>query len=223
MDEPDQIASETQKKQLYTLLVGHLKTLHQAELAKESPAYRKEIFGYIDPAPNPTPANNVTPTQTSAKQSQKPSQNQVDTPRPTPVQIKAEKFEAAQNLTPNPPNPVMNRNQIAIRIKQELNTSVAEETPVTNTNSNQAPMQQVTNNFSGEQVGQNNAGNPGKKTALDTTPQAGQPDLEESLEEANDSTEEITGDIDDANNSDPKNTESEEVDLNCKLCNKWFT
>ena len=111
----------------------------------------------------------------------------------------------------------MNRNQIAIKIKQELNTSVAEETPVTNTNADQAPMQQVTD----EQVGQNNAG-PGKKTP-DTTPQAGQPDLEESLEEANDSTEEITGDIDDTNNSDPKNTESEEVDLNCKLCNKWFT
>jgi len=29
LDEPDQIASETQKKQLYTLLVGHLKTLVQ--------------------------------------------------------------------------------------------------------------------------------------------------------------------------------------------------
>ena len=111
----------------------------------------------------------------------------------------------------------MNRNQIAIKIKQELNTSIAEKTPVTNTNANQAPMQQVTD----EQVGQNNAG-PGKKTP-DTTPQAGQPDLEESLEEANDSTEEITGDIDDTNNSDPKNTESEEVGLNCKLFNKWFT
>jgi hypothetical protein len=78
-------------------------------------------------------------------------------------------------------------------------------------------MQQVTD----EQVGQNNAG-PGKKTP-DTTPQAGQPDLEESLEEADDSPGEITGDIYDTNNSDPKNTESEEVDLNCKLCNKWFT
>ena len=111
----------------------------------------------------------------------------------------------------------MNRNQIAIKIKQELNTSVAEETPVTNTNANQAPMQQVTD----EQVGQNNAG-PGKKTP-DTTPQAGQPDLEESLEEADDSPGEITGDIDDTNNSDPKNTKSGEVDLNCKLCKKWFT
>ena len=210
-------------------LVSHLKTLHQAELAKESPAYRKEIFGYTDPAPNPTPANNLTPTQTSAKQSQKPSQNQVNTPRPTPVQIKAEKFEAAQTPTPNPPNPVMqskiqntlrnNSNQMAVRIKQELNTSVAEETPETNTNVNQAPMQQVADNFSGGQVGQNNAGS---KTP-DTTPQAEQPNLEESLEEADDSPGEITGDIDDANNSDPKNTESEEVDLNCKLCNKWFT
>ena len=39
----------------------------------------KIFFGYTDPVPNPTPANNVTLTQTSAKQSQKPSQNQVDT------------------------------------------------------------------------------------------------------------------------------------------------
>ena len=60
MDEPDQIASETQKKQLYTLLVGHLKTLvqerdhfsHQiVEITLASPSATQETNG-ITPEKN---------------------------------------------------------------------------------------------------------------------------------------------------------------------------
>ena len=69
-------------------LVSHLKTLHQAELAKESPTYRKEIIGCTDPASNPTT------TQTSAKQPQKSSQNQVG----QPTQVTAKLIQTPQGL-----------------------------------------------------------------------------------------------------------------------------
>ena len=101
-------------------LRSHLKTLHQAELAKESDAFRNEIFGY-----NNSDTKNVGPTPAAQKQvdnGQNKSKTQVDPPRVNPKIEKGtestsdEKSNKIKQIFQNNPQPMA-----AVNIKQEIN------------------------------------------------------------------------------------------------------
>ena len=97
-----------------------MKTLHQAELAKESDAYRREIFGYGN-----SDSKNIGPTPAAKNEvdnkSNKP-QTQVDTPHINP---KIEK--GTEQTTDSKSNKIMQTFQnnpqtmAAVKIKQEIN------------------------------------------------------------------------------------------------------
>ena len=101
-------------------LRSHLKTLHQAELAKESDAFRNEIFGY-----NNSDTKNIGPTPAAQKQvdnGQNKSKTQVDLPRVNPKIEKGtestsdEKSNKIKQIFQNNPQPMA-----AVNIKQEIN------------------------------------------------------------------------------------------------------
>ena len=144
------------------------------------------------------------------------SRAQIDTP--ARINPKLEKPDQIRTESANPADPnkqIFQTNQqtamaTAVKIKQERNTSALEDTyENVNQNSIQAPMANQQN------LVQNNVEVNSQRNGAAEKGPLGVPNLNETLDEDAAPGDFISGDLDESSD-DPE-------DLNCKLCNKWFT
>jgi len=186
-------------------LIHHLKSLHEKELAKESPAYRKEIFGndfFEEQSQEAKPGAPLTPNPTETSVQKK---TWVDTPRPT----SSTKSKIKQILMSG----AIDNTEIG-KFKQELNTSIEEYNPEKNSG--------LASNSPKSSVDQNSVPTGFKNSFVPTNVAATeiqQPNLNAILEETKPAGDVISGDLDKNNSVQDES----EVDMSCKLCNKWFT
>jgi len=205
-------------------LIRHLKNLHKVELAKESPACRKEMLRCSESNGKPAAPKTLKPTKPLANEEKRfwtappgPANHlnkprvQIDTPR-SPLKTYKDLI-GAEKVNEKVKQIAMMKeiNAAFVEIKEEMmnhrpgleDDTQAEEK--LNENSTETPLREKVK----EDVGPNNV-------AISL-----QPNLNENLEIPEAYGEIISGDLEE-NSSDTKNDKTE-VDLMCKLCCTYFT